>query len=415
MTTPSVESPKPGSRRAFLKQCGIAAGLSAGVGFGVGCSRKQGGTTEPTTSSFDDLIGYIESEIQKKTVPGAGVMVSHHGKTVLDRSFGTYCCSDERCMPYDKSVLNLLYSVSKVLTSTVVVMAKQGGLVDYDAPVSQYVPEFKGPLRDEVTIRHCLTLSSGIPSFALGSIATDDLWKAALKRVCATEPRWKPGSRSEYHNIVGHFLAAECVRRRSEMKSWTAICKERLFNPLGAASLTFEMPADEKAVALAPQPSTLPSKGPAFEDFSPGHPGGGALGKIEDVLKVMNFHLQGGKWNGKTLIEPALFKEMHTVQYAKQIADAMREGTKPAHKTWGLGILLRGEGPQDLEYQDYGFDGRKTPSMFGQNGIDTLVTMADPTLDAAVVFMMTDAPNPVSKTAEFWSGVSERAFKGVQA
>jgi CubicO group peptidase (beta-lactamase class C family) len=194
------------------------------------------------------------------------------------------------------------------------------------------------------------------------------------------------------------------------MKSWDSICKERLFVPLGAKSLSFELPPERTPLVLSPQPAALPSRVPAFEDFSPGHPAGGCTGTIGDVLKVMNFHLQGGRWNGKTLIEPELFKEMHTVQFAKQIAEAQKAGIAPPFKSWGLGVLVRGTGPDDPGYQDYGFDGRSTPSMFGQNGITTIVTAADPTLDAAFVFATTDSPKPESKTVELWNGVSKRVF-----
>src|SRR5262249_11533564 len=152
-------------------------------------------------------------------------------------------------------------------------------------------------------------------------------------------------------------------------KPWNAICKEALFEPLGAESLTFEMPRDGTPLALSPQPITLPSKSPAFDDFSPGHPAAGGVGTIGDVVKVLNLHLQGGKWNGRTLLEPAVFQEMHTVQYAKQIAEAQRAGREPAYKPWGLGIFLRGDGPAEPGYQNYGFDGRNSPGMFGQNGI----------------------------------------------
>lgn len=408
MTTPPHNDPAA-SRRAFLKRCGIAAGVTGAAGLGAGVWLWNRRDKDDGAQPFRDLIEFVEAEIKRKTVPGAGLMITRNGETVLDRSFGTYCGFEQRGVPLDSSVLTLLYSVSKTITSTVIVMAKQDGLVEYDAPISRYVPEFKGGERDAVTLRHCLALASGIPSIPLGSMETEEKWQAALKRVCQLEPRWKPGSRSEFHNIVGHFLAAECARRRSGMKAWNDICRERLFGPLGTASLTFEYPPAAR-LALSPQPAALPAQGPAFDDFSPGHPAGGCIGTLGDVLKVMNLHLQGGTWGGKTLIDPAAFKEMHTVQYAREIAEAQKAGVAPAHKSWGLGILVRGDGPDDPGYQDYGFDGRTTPTMFGQNGITTLVTAADPTLGVAFVFATTDSPKPEGKTVELWNGVSKRAF-----
>jgi CubicO group peptidase (beta-lactamase class C family) len=412
MASPAEEPLEPTSRRTFLK-IGIAGGVTAG-GLGIGWWIKNRGNDSNGSSPFTELVRFIDSAIEEKTVPGAAIHVTHRGIKVFDRHWGTYCGRDRRDVPFDAEVSNMLYSVSKFLTSTVVIMAKQAGLVDYDAPVSMYVPEFQGGARDEVTIRHCLTLASGMPSFPLGSLSTDDLWKAGLKRVCESEPRWKPGSKSEYHNIVGHLLAAECVRRRAGMRSWTAICKEFLFDPIGAASLTFELPPATVPLALTPQPEKLPATVPGFEDFSAGHPGAGAIGTLDDVAKVVKLHMQEGRWEGKQLIDPALIREAHTVQYAKEILAVQLKGTKAEHKSWGLGVLLRGDGPDDPGYRDYGFDGRTFPGVFGQNGISVIMTVADPSISAAVVFLTTDSPKPATRTADLWNGVTERAFKAVE-
>jgi CubicO group peptidase (beta-lactamase class C family) len=389
---------KEWSRRDFLRQSGLAA-LAAGA--------------DQPAAPFGALVDFVEQAVKANTIPGAGLMFSRHGKTLLERYWGTYCGREKRGLPFDGSVFNIFYSTSKLITSTVVVLAKQDGLVEYDTPVSRYVPEFTGGGREAVTLRHCLTLSSGLPNLHFDSVLTEAEWKAALKMVCGTTPRWPPGSRSEYRNITGHFLAAECVRRRSGMKPWGAISRERLFDPLGAGSLTFELPPAGAAFALSPQPRSLPSNRPGFPNFSPGHPAGGCIGKLGDLMKVLQLHLQRGQWDGKAIMQPAIFKEMHTVQYAQEIAQAQREGKKPAHKSWGLGVLLRGSGPPDQGYRDYGFDGRNAPGVFGQEGIHTVMAVADPTLDAAVVFVVTDSPNPMGKTDDLRNGVTKRAFEAV--
>src|SRR5207245_1282874 len=111
-------------------------------------------------------------------------------------------------------------------------------------------------------------------------------------------------------------LAAEIVRRRSERMPWETICRERLFKPLGADSLTFSTPAKDVPVVITPQSSQMAYKLGTLGIA--GHPAGGAYGTAGDLLKVLHLHLNKGEWQGKTLIKPEVLKEVHTVQYAAQ-------------------------------------------------------------------------------------------------
>jgi CubicO group peptidase (beta-lactamase class C family) len=268
-------------------------------------------------------------------------------------------------------------------------MAHQDGLFDYDAPVSKYIPEFVGGGKDRIVVRHLLTHSAGLPGVPLQAVDTEEKWQAAVKTLCAAKVDWEPGSKTLYHGLTGHFLAAEVVRRRSDRKRWETICRERLFQPLGADSLTFSRPGKDVPVAITPHSSRAAFKlGPQFFE---GHPAGGAFGTAGDLLKVLHLHLGKGVWQGKTLIKADAWKEMHTVQYAAQIDQAVKAGKTPSHEPWGLGILLRGPGPATGGHLWFGMGQVKTPTLFGHAGISTIIGVADPERDAALVFLTTDA------------------------
>jgi CubicO group peptidase (beta-lactamase class C family) len=197
------------------------------------------------------------------------------------------------------------------------------------------------------------------------------------------------------------------------MKPWEIICQELLFKPIGAESLTFKMPGKQIPVSITPQPPEGPYNPAGFNDAIAGHPAGSAFGTCADLLKVLHLHLNRGVWEGKTLIKPETLKEMHTVQYSAEIDSATKAGKPPAHEKWGLGILLRGTGPAQPAHGWFGMGDVETPGVFGHAGIDTIIAVADPEQDVALVFLTTDSPKPSAKVSPLRSGVVAKAFAGL--
>ena len=429
------------SRRNFLERLGgaaLGASLAGSLTWAATETRnKTKVTPEPfprvapaevgvNEASLEEVVKFLDAELKAGTFPGAALVATRHGKTFIERYWGTYCNQQRRANPYDASVVNMFFSFSKLVSATVVVMAHQDGLIDYDVPVSTYIPEFAGGGKDKITIRQLLTHSAGIPTWGyhpehrFGSVATEEKWQAEIKSICAAKVEWEPGSKTEYHAVSGMLVTAEAVRRVSQNKPWNTICRERLFEPLGAASLTFDEPPAGTPLALVPQPKELPSGYGLFQDALLGHPAGGCFGRFVDVLKILNLHVNKGVWRGKTLVKPDAFKEMHTVQYAREIEQAVAAGKAPVHDSWGLGPLLRGTGPSTGTQAWFGFANQTGPHIFGHAGIDALMTVGDPDQDLAMVFMTTnslkwpDDLGPPEKVNPLRNGVTDRIYQALK-
>ncbi len=350
---------------------------------------------DPATLGFDPEAleaapRFVEEELRGGRFPGAGLVVTRHGRTVLERAWGSYCSSIHREIPYHTGVVNMLYSFSKVVSATVVVMAQQDGLVSYDEPVWHAIPEFRGGGKDAITLRHLMTHSAGIPNVPMGSVLGEERWREGVHACCAAEAEWEPGSRTAYHGLTGMLMAAEVVRRASGGATWDAICRERLFDPLGADSFTFELPSDDVEVALTPQPAELPCPVEPEPFFGLGHPAGGCFGTLADMQRLLVLHLNGGVWQGRRLLEPEAFEEMHRVRYAEEIAAARAEGKQPQHEPWALGWLTRGASTEGW----FGFGRLTSERAYGHAGIDTVMGVADPERDLAITYVMTNSPVP---------------------
>jgi len=362
-------------------------------------------------SALAKATDFIEAELARTGCAGACLIAARDGKIFIERYWGTCCSPTRRDLPYDGDRINMLYSFSKGVTATVVVMVHQDGLLDYDQPVCDMIPEFAGQGREQITLRHCLTHSAGIPKPELPPAYGPDGWSAAVAAVCRAELEWPPGSRTEYHGTSGMLLAAEAARRASGAETWNDLCRRRLFTPLGAETLSFEVPADTERIAVAPWPKELPWPMKPPKRHGLGHPGAGAFGRPIDALKLIQLHLNGGIWDGKALIKADALAEMHRVQFAPQIEQALAQGRKPQHEYWGLGWMLRGR----TERHWFGFGRNASENTFGHAGISTVIGVGDPGRDLGLVFITTDTPGDgQDDVLTVRNGVTDRVIAAVR-
>ncbi len=361
---------------------------------------------------------YLGELVKAGISPGAALVASRHGSLKLQQAVGTCCRLNQRAARLTLETQHPLYSFSKLITGTVVAIARTEGRLDYGDRVSKYIPEFAGGGKDGITIRHCLTHSAGLAKVPVPAQAVHHAagWKQALQELCAATVEWTPGSQTAYHSWSGAFLAAECVRRVNGGTPWAELCRAQLFAPLGAKTLSYDLPANDAAVAIVRPPRADQSLPPtAAQAFSyAGHPGKGCFGTLGDALKVLHFHLQAGVWESKPIISRAVFQEMHTVQYAKEIAAARASGQKPKHETWGLGPLLRGADPANGNHFWFGFGHQTEASIFGHAGIDTLIGVGDLRQQKALMFATTNTPQPAAQIEIVRNKVTDLVFAGLQ-
>jgi CubicO group peptidase (beta-lactamase class C family) len=392
------------SRRTFLRSAGA---MSLGLAGPLRAQEKGAGID---AAKLQDVKDFLDRELQAGSFPGAAVVASWKGKTVLEHFTGTYHNLLGEDKPYRSGVMSLFFSFSKGISATVVMMAHQDGLIDIDEPVAKALPEFAAKGKEKVTIRHILSHSAGIPNAPspFKSLRDETEWKAAIQAICEAKLDFAPGSMTAYH-AYALMVPAEIVRRKSANASWDAICREKLFDPLGAKSLTFDVSKEKSLVCIAPADTKLAD---GSQRLLPGHPAGGCCGTLDDALKVLQLHLANGVWNGKPLLKPETVKQMHTLQFEREIAAAVAKKQTPKSDFWGLGWLLRGEGPpQGAAW--FGFRDAKSPRVFGHAGIDTIIGVADPSKDIALMFHTTRSPKSSAETVRLRNEVTNRVLAAV--
>ncbi|MET7775966.1 serine hydrolase domain-containing protein [Streptomyces mirabilis] len=184
----------------------------------------------------------FEENFRDRAELGAAVTVTLDGETVVDLWGGW--ADAARTRPWERETLVNVWSTSKGPTSLCAHILADRGLLDFDAPVAAYWPEFAAAGKESVLVRHLLSHRAGLA----GLREPHDLaqlcdWELTVERLAAQEPWWEPGTRSGYHALTFGHLVGEVVRRVSGLRPG-AFLEREVTGPLGI-DFTIGLPEKE--------------------------------------------------------------------------------------------------------------------------------------------------------------------------
>src|SRR5262249_23071541 len=127
-----------------------------------------------------------------------------------------------------------VWSTTKTMAATCMLMLADRGEIDLDAPVAEHWPEFAAQGKDQITIAQVMGHTAGVPGWD-PPITADDLydWDRAAGALAAQARWWEPGTASGYHAITQGFLEGEVVRRVTGRTIGTFF-RDEVAEPLGA-------------------------------------------------------------------------------------------------------------------------------------------------------------------------------------
>ncbi|MFI6339196.1 serine hydrolase domain-containing protein [Streptomyces sp. NPDC050535] len=173
---------------------------------------------------------------------GAAVAVYRDGHKVVDLWGGTR--DVDGGAPWEPGTAQIVRSATKGVAAAVLLMLTERGLLDLDAPVGAYWPQYKARGKERTFVRHVLAHRAGVPvldrPLTPAEAADPDAGAAA---VAAQAPVWEPGADHGYHAQTYSWLTGELVRRVSgrSIGDWIA---DEIAGPLGL-DLWVGLPASE--------------------------------------------------------------------------------------------------------------------------------------------------------------------------
>ncbi|WP_405560380.1 beta-lactamase family protein [Streptomyces canus] len=200
---------------------------------------------------------------------GAAVSVVVGGETVVDLWGGWVDAA--RTLPWERDTLVNVWSTTKGPTALCAHILADRGLLDFDAPVAAYWPEFAAAGKEKVLVRHLLSHRAGLSGLREPhSLAELFDWELTTERLAAMEPWWEPGTVSGYHAFTYGFLVGEVVRRVSGLLPG-AFLEREVTGPLGI-DFTIGLPEKEagRAAELVHPPAASASEQAAiFAQLAP--------------------------------------------------------------------------------------------------------------------------------------------------
>jgi len=321
----------------------------------------------------------IERHIAEGRHPGAQIAVARHGKLALFRTFGA-ARIDPQPVPARDDTLWLMYSNTKVITTSALWILVERGALRFTDTVASHVPGFEAEGKGDISIVQLLTHQGGFPGADVPTEAWDD-HELLRKRVCEFKLEWAPGSRVHYHGRAAHWTAAVIIESLTGVDYRTFI-RDEVVRPLGLEGELFVGVPDGEHHRTVDMHEPAPDTGKPVKRTEENHaafrragtPGGGGYATARAMAAFYQMMAGLGTLNGVRLLSPRLVQYVTRNYTGDRVDEYMG---MPMHR--GLGPHSRGLTPTIR-----GLGALASPRTFGHGGVGSSYCWADP--DSGVSF-----------------------------
>ncbi len=186
----------------------------------------------------------IRQHIEEGRYPGAQIALARHGQLALFRSYGDAKTEPEK-QPATGETLFLLFSQTKVLTSSAVWALIEEGRLSFMDKIADHLPEFAKRGKGEITLHQVMTHQGGFPSGDVTQATWTDHARMRAE-VCDFSLDWTPGTRLQYHPRAAHLTQAMVIEAVTG-QDYRDVIREKVLAPLGLANDIFVgVPAKEQ-------------------------------------------------------------------------------------------------------------------------------------------------------------------------
>jgi CubicO group peptidase (beta-lactamase class C family) len=304
----------------------------------------QSVSQDKLNAALQKILTYIDASMKTWGTPGLAVGIVKDGKVILAEGFGKR--DAEKNLPVTAKTRFILGSTTKAFTTMAMGILVDDGKLDWDKPVSYYLPQFK--LMNEYatlhgTPRDLATHRTGLPRhdmvWANSAFSLEEL----VESLQYLEPNRDFRTTFQYNNLM--YIAAGYLVGRVSGSSWEEVVRERIFKPLGMADSGCTVPelmsAADFSYAYDREKEKLTSRPfpPPTDKLMYGARASGSVNTTaEDMCKWMLLHLNKGMTGGKQIITRANLLQMHTPQIPVPWRPA--EKSEAMYPSYGLGWMI---------------------------------------------------------------------------
>ena len=307
---------------------------------------------------LDAVAADLQARIDDGKLSGAVVMVAQEGEVLMHEALGYQNIEDQ--VPMSTDTIFRIFSMTKPVTGTALMMLWDEGKFQLDDPVEMHLPELAGmqvfveqnedgswvtePAEHPMTVRELMSHTGGLaytPPLSQGPVAEAYSKAGIMNLTGATLAEsmpalrdiplfYQPGSQWVYSISVD--VQGYMVERLSGMR-FGEFLETRIFQPLGMVDTGFSV-KPENAARLSRQyapnnDGTLrrTDNRPGLANFDFLSPpkfesgGGGLTSTATDYMKFVQMHLNDGELNGVRILSEAAVAQMRANQLPKAVAN----------------------------------------------------------------------------------------------
>ena len=185
---------------------------------------------------FESVARQFARQLKDGEEIGASFAVYRKGKCVIDLWGGK--ADIETNTPWERDTRVCLFSVTKGFVAMALHLLADRGLLDWDAPVTDYWPDFGKNGKESITVKTLLGHRGGL-AFLDAPLSLDDCTdpsrnEVLLKALEDQRPAWPVGKDQGYHAITFGMYARELFERITDGKDLGHFLREELFDELGS-------------------------------------------------------------------------------------------------------------------------------------------------------------------------------------
>jgi len=200
---------------------------------------------------FNSSWSVIEEAIENNLFPGAQIMIIKDSEILADKSFGRLTFNKNSNLVNNQTIYDVA-SLTKVIATTPVIMKLiKKKYLNLNHEIYQFYPQFRGKWKDQVTIKHLLTHSSGLKPYI--QYFKDNNYKnkddIINDIVSNQELIYEPGIDSKYSDL-GMILLMDIAEKVTGRK-FDKLVESWILNPLNMKNSFFN-PSEDFLYKIAP-------------------------------------------------------------------------------------------------------------------------------------------------------------------
>jgi len=342
------------------------------------------------------LTEALQREIEKGNTAGANVLIRQNGEELAYAEAGHADVAAGK--PFARDTIFRAYSMSKPITAVAVMILVERGLISLSEPVWKYLPGFKNqkilngdgetPVWRPAYIKDLMSMTSGLPyGWSEGGtceVRVQEFFDEIDRKLYTEEALstveianrlgeigvcFQPGDNWQYGtsaDVLGAIVEVVDGRKYGDF------LREELFEPLGMVDTGFYVPAD-KQDRLAQAYERKNDEVVLFEtnhlgirytrDVEPAFQSGGAglSSTIDDYSHFAQMLLNGGSYEGKSILSPATVEYMTTRKLTAWQQETLWRSWD-GHQGYSYGCLMQHMIEPQMSYfptwlDEYGWDG----------------------------------------------------------